>query len=53
MGAGHYTEAYGIGFEDMHRRRPDISKITKLIGFKPTIGIEEIILRVANHMKSS
>jgi len=48
-----YKEAYGIGFEDMARRKPDISKIIKLIGFKPTIGIEEIVLKVANHMKSS
>ena len=30
-----YSQAYDEGFEDMKRRQPDISKIKKLIGFKP------------------
>lgn len=30
-----YAEAYEAGFEDMHRRVPDLSKINRLIGFSP------------------
>ena len=47
-----YVKAYGIGFEDMSRRKPDISKINKMISFKPTIGIEEIVEQVVTYMKS-
>jgi len=47
-----YEKAYGIGFEDMSRRKPDISKINKLIGFQPTLGIEEIVKQVVKYMKS-
>lgn len=34
----HYDEAYEEGFEDIPRRVPDLSKITRLIGFRPTRG---------------
>ena len=47
-----YEKAYGSGFEDMSRRKPDISKIKSLIGFKPTMGIEEIIEEIVAYMKS-
>jgi len=47
-----YEKAYGIGFEDMSRRKPDISKINKMIGFKPSISIEEIVEQVVTYMKS-
>ena len=38
-----YDQAYESGFEDMPRRVPDISRIQKLIGFRPTLDIAEII----------
>jgi nucleoside-diphosphate-sugar epimerase len=41
-----YEEAYEAGFEDMPRRVPDLSKITDLIGYKPKVGLDEIIQRV-------
>lgn len=41
-----YREAYGDDFEDMPRRVPDIGKINALIGFRPTVKLEEIIRRV-------
>jgi UDP-glucose 4-epimerase len=41
-----YDEAYQPGFEDMHRRVPDISKVSRLIGFKPRVKLREIISRV-------
>ena len=47
-----YEKAYGSGFEDMSRRKPNIAKIKSLIGFKPTMGIEEIIEEIVEFMKS-
>jgi nucleoside-diphosphate-sugar epimerase len=41
-----YELAYGEGFEDMPRRVPDISKVGRLIGYRPTVGLEEILRRV-------
>ncbi len=48
-----YDEAYEEGFEDMKRRVPDISKIQKLIGYKPTINIEGIIKSVIEYYKNT
>ena len=45
-----YDEAYAAGFEDMHRRVPDITKIAQLIGWSPTRSLEDIIRDVvADH----
>ena len=41
-----YDKAYESGFEDMPRRVPDISKIAGLIGYAPTVGLDEILNRV-------
>lgn len=46
-----YDEAYEEGFEDMPRRVPDITKIANLIGFKPTIGLHDIIRDVVDYLK--
>jgi UDP-glucose 4-epimerase len=43
-----YNEAYEEGFEDMHRRIPDISKVTTMIGWRPTRALDEIIADVAS-----
>jgi UDP-glucose 4-epimerase len=48
-----YDEAYEAGFEDMPRRVPDISKISALIGYRPKLGLDEIIGRVVEHMRQS
>jgi UDP-glucose 4-epimerase len=42
-----YAEAYEDGFEDMHRRVPDISKAADMIGWRPTRSLDEIIGEVA------
>jgi nucleoside-diphosphate-sugar epimerase len=42
-----YTEAYPTGFEDMQRRVPDISKISKAVGWSPTHTLDSIIDSVA------
>ncbi|NQU73229.1 MAG: GDP-mannose 4,6-dehydratase [Candidatus Omnitrophica bacterium] len=46
-----YKEAYGKGFEDMRRRTPDVSKIKKLIGYKPSVTLDEIITKVIDYFK--
>lgn len=43
-----YDEAYEEGFEDMPRRVPDISKINKLVGFRPDMSLEGILESVIN-----
>jgi UDP-glucose 4-epimerase len=44
-----YEKAYPAGFEDMERRVPDISKIERVLGWKPQIGLEQIIKDIAAH----
>lgn len=41
-----YEEAYEAGFEDMPRRVPDISKIQRLIGYRPVLDLPEMLERV-------
>ena len=41
-----YDQAYQPGFEDMQRRVPNIEKISKLLGFKPSLRLREIIARI-------
>ena len=46
-----YEDAYEEGFEDMERRVPDISRINSLIGFKPSVGLDEIIELVVTEQR--
>lgn len=48
-----YEQAYEEGFEDMQRRVPDIAKINKLIGFKPTANLAQIIDDMVKHYQGS
>ena len=43
-----FNDAYDAlgGFEDMLRRVPDLRKVKALIGYKPTLGVEQIVDRV-------
>ncbi len=38
-----YDEAYGEGFEEIGRRRPDLSLITEVTGWSPSRSIEDVI----------
>lgn len=38
-----YEDAYAVGFEDMARRVPNISKILKFAGWEPKLGLKMII----------
>ena len=48
-----YDQAFGPGFEDLKRRRPDLSRIHAAIGFRPTIPLERTILDIAQHISTS
>ena len=48
-----YDKAYEYGFEDMQRRVPDITKINKLVGFKPTFTLSEIIKDIIKYFKNN
>jgi UDP-glucose 4-epimerase len=46
-----YEQAYEVGFEDMPRRVPDITKIRSLVGYQPTVDLDEILARVVEHFR--
>jgi len=46
-----YEKVYGAGFEDMKRRVQDISKIRKLVGYKPMFKLDDIIDDVIKYFK--
>jgi UDP-glucose 4-epimerase len=46
-----YEEAYGEGFEDMRRRVPSLEKAKRLIGYKPTRTLDNIINDVAGEYR--
>jgi nucleoside-diphosphate-sugar epimerase len=47
-----YDQAYEEGFEDMLRRVPDLSKIHKLIEYRPTVDLDEILESVIDYQRS-
>ena len=48
-----YDQAYGVGFEDMPRRVPDISKAHRWFGYAPTKSLAEIIDSVVAYSRSN
>jgi UDP-glucose 4-epimerase len=48
-----YEEAYDAGFEDMPRRVPSLDKINALVGYRPTVGLDEILRRVIEHERTA
>jgi len=47
-----FEQAYESGFEDMARRLPDISQIERLIGYRPTLDLTEMLERIIRHMRA-
>ncbi len=47
------SEVFGDNYEEPARRVPDISKISKAIGWKPKKSLDEIILEVAQYIKAN
>jgi UDP-glucose 4-epimerase len=48
-----YEKAYALGFEDMQRRVPDISKIKQELNWAPKKNLSQIIADVAAHITNS
>lgn len=48
-----YEKAYEKGFEDMLHRKPDISAVGNMVGWKPEKSLEQIIDDVASFIKQS
>jgi UDP-glucose 4-epimerase len=46
-----YDQAYEAGFEDMPRRVPDIRKIQNLVGYAPTLGLDDILHKVIEEQR--
>lgn len=44
-----YEDAYSMGYEDMERRVPNLSKIMSFIDWTPKITLDELILDVASY----
>jgi UDP-glucose 4-epimerase len=44
-----YEQAYKEGFEDMMRRVPDLTKINRAIGYRPSMNLEEILLNTIQY----
>jgi UDP-glucose 4-epimerase len=49
----NYEDAYTVGFEDMARRVPDVSKIKLFAGWEPEIDLKTIIRDVVNQIKET
>jgi len=47
-----YDEAYESGFEDMARRVPDTNKLNRLIGWKPTRSLDEILDEIIDEARA-
>ena len=47
-----YSEAYAVGFEDMMRRVPDVSKLERVTGFRPSTSLEVIIRDVVDDQRA-
>ena len=46
-----YDVAYEEGFEDMQRRVPDTTRARELVGFEPTVSLDEIIRLVIDEQR--
>jgi UDP-glucose 4-epimerase len=46
-----YEEAHGKGFEDMHARQPDLTRVRQLIDYKPARSLDVIIDDVFRYQK--
>jgi UDP-glucose 4-epimerase len=44
-----YSEVFGPGFEDMPRRVPDTRKLRALLGWQPTVSLEQILDQIRDH----
>ncbi|MBA7620649.1 Bifunctional polymyxin resistance protein ArnA [subsurface metagenome] len=48
-----YEEVYGLDFEDMLHRRPDLSKLKETIGYQPKFTLEESLKKIIDYFNVS
>ena len=48
-----YEEAYGVKFDDVRRRRPNLHKLKKLTGFTHSYTLKETIHEILNHIQKT
>jgi len=46
-----YKEVFGVGFEDVKRRVPDVSKLKRILGFIPNTKLDIILEEVIDYEK--
>ena len=46
-----YEQVYPHGFEDMMRRKPDVTRLHSLTGFRPKTSLDDIILDIIAEKK--
>ncbi len=47
-----HSEVFGYDFEELQRRVPDISRIKKVVGWQPKQSLDEVIIEIAEYLKS-
>jgi UDP-glucose 4-epimerase len=47
-----YDQAYESGFEDMPRRVPDLTRVHALIGYAPTLSLDDILNQVIDYFRN-
>ena len=47
-----YSQAYEEGFEDMRRRVPDILKIGRCMGWRPSLGLDDILKDIISYSQT-
>jgi UDP-glucose 4-epimerase len=48
-----HTEVFGDHFEEPQRRVPDISKIKMAVGWQPKTSLDEVIVEIAEYLKTN
>jgi UDP-glucose 4-epimerase len=48
-----HSEVFGDNFEEPQRRVPDISKIKKAVGWQPKTSLDEVIIEIAEYLKTN
>jgi UDP-glucose 4-epimerase len=48
-----YDQAYAPGFEDMRRRVPDIGKIGRVIGWRPSLSLERTLEQIIDSTRGA
>ncbi len=47
-----YSEAYPAGFEDLRRRRPDLTRLREAVGFEARVPLEQTIQDLARTLRA-